>query len=110
MALGSGEFSDSYAVLARERGWPSPVAVDVLPTEPSAAKAQLVLEPLAAKLQTPIVVDASGALADNYHVDDLPWFTLNSASGDILWRHDGWLSGADVEQQVNAALARKNTK
>jgi cytochrome oxidase Cu insertion factor (SCO1/SenC/PrrC family) len=98
---------DSYAAVAEERGWPSPVAVDILTTEPSVAEAQKALTPLAAKLQTPIVEDASGGLADDYHVDDLPWFVLNSASGDILWSHDGWLSGTDVERQVSAALAKK---
>jgi hypothetical protein len=101
---------DSYAEVAKERGWPSPVAVDILPTEPSVAEAQQVLTPLAAKLETPIVEDASGGLADDYQVDDLPWFVLNSGSGDILWKHDGWLSGAEVKRQVSVALARKKSK
>jgi cytochrome oxidase Cu insertion factor (SCO1/SenC/PrrC family) len=98
---------DSYAAVAKEKGWPSPVAVDILPTEPSVAEAQQVLNPLAARLQTPIVEDASGSLADDYQVDDLPWFVLNSGSGTILWKHDGWLSANEVKRQVNAALARK---
>ena len=96
---------DSYAVLARQRGWPSPVAVDELTTEPSPAEARQVLTPLAATLHTPIVEDASGRLADNYHVDDLPWFVLSSASGKILWHHDGWLSAPALKQQVRTALA-----
>lgn len=101
---------DSYAALARNRGWPLPIAVDVLPTEPSAAEAKHELDPLASQLHTPIVQDASGGLADDYHVDDLPWFALNSASGNILWHHDGWLSAADVDRQVRAALTSKNQK
>lgn len=101
---------DSYAAQARERGWPSPVAVDVMPTEPSAAEARQVLEPLAATLETPIVEDSSGRLADDYHVDDLPWFVCNTASGEIVWRHDGWLSGASVIGQIGTSLAAKNHK
>ncbi len=96
---------DSYAILARQRGWPSPVAVDELTTEPSSAEARQVLTPLAATLHTPIVEDASGRLADNYHVDDLPWFVLSSASGKILWHHDGWLTAPALKQQVSTALA-----
>jgi len=96
---------DSYAALAQRQGWPSPVAVDVLPTESSPAEARKELDPIAARLQTPIVEDASGRLADNYHVDDLPWFVLSSNSGKILWHHDGWLSSAELNKQVRAALA-----
>lgn len=96
---------DSYAVLAQRSGWPSPVAVDELTTEPSPAEARQVLTPLAATLHTPIVEDASGRLADQYHVDDLPWFVLSSASGKILWHHDGWLSAPALQQQVHTALA-----
>ena len=96
---------DSYAVMARQHGWPSPVAVDELTTEPSAAEARQVLTPLAATLHTPIVEDATGRLADNDHVDDLPWFVLSSASGKILWHHDGWLPAPALKQQVRTALA-----
>ena len=96
---------DSYAALAERRGWPSPVAIDELTTEPSQAEAQQVLDPLAATLRTPIVQDASGRLADNFHVDDLPWFVLTSSSGKILWHHDGWLSAAALKQQVSTAMA-----
>lgn len=98
---------DSYATLAQQRGWPSPIAVDVVPTEPSVTEAQQVLTPVAAQLRTPIVEDTTGGLADDYHVDDLPWFVLSSATGDILWRHDGWLSAAEIRQQVGSALAQK---
>jgi cytochrome oxidase Cu insertion factor (SCO1/SenC/PrrC family) len=96
---------DTYAALARRHGWPSPVAVDELPTEPSPTEAKQSLTPLSAKLRTPIVEDASGRLADGYHVEDLPWFVLNSPSGKILWRHDGWISGAELDRHVREALA-----
>jgi cytochrome oxidase Cu insertion factor (SCO1/SenC/PrrC family) len=98
---------DSYAAVAGRQGWPSPIAVDELTTEPSATQTQQALAPMAAKLQTPIVEDTNGRLADGYHVGDLPWFVLNSPSGQILWSHDGWLSPAALNQQVRAALRRK---
>jgi len=96
---------DRYAALARRHGWPSPVAVDVLPTEPSPAEARQVLDLLAASLHTPIVQDSSGRLADGYHVADLPWFVLNSSSGKILWRHDGWLSSSALDRDVRHAMS-----
>lgn len=96
---------DGYAALARRQGWPSPVAVDVLTTEPSQAEARQVLAPLAAKLQTPIIEDTSGRFAEGYHVEDLPWFVLNSPTGKILWHHHGWLSSEALSRQVRAALA-----
>jgi cytochrome oxidase Cu insertion factor (SCO1/SenC/PrrC family) len=98
---------DSYAAVAQQRAWPSPVAVDELPTEPSVTQTQQALAPLAAALHTPIVEDANGRLADGYHVADLPWFVLNSPSGNILWSHDGWLSAAALNQQLSSALSRK---
>jgi len=96
---------DSYAALARQRHWPSPVAVDELPTEPSAAEARKVLIPLAAKLQTPIIQDASGRIADGYQVQDLPWIVLSSSKGKLLWSHDGWLSAAALSRDVRTAMA-----
>jgi cytochrome oxidase Cu insertion factor (SCO1/SenC/PrrC family) len=98
---------DSYAAMARRRGWPSPVAVDELPTEASAASARQLLTRLAAGLRTPIVEDADGRLADGYQVEDLPWFALSTPSGKIVWSHDGWLSAAELSQQVDAAAAQK---
>ncbi len=97
---------DSYAALARRHNWPSPVAVDELTTEPSAAEAQMALKPLAATLHTPIVEDASGRIADGYQVDDLPWIVLSSSSGKLLWSHDGWLSAAVLSRDVHTALAK----
>ncbi len=96
---------DSYAALARQHDWPSPVAVDELTTEPSAAKAQKVLAPLAATLRTPIVEDATGRIADGYKVQDLPWIVLSSSSGKVLWSHDGWLSAEALSRDVHTVLA-----
>jgi cytochrome oxidase Cu insertion factor (SCO1/SenC/PrrC family) len=96
---------DTYAHLAQQRGWPSPVAIDVFTTESSAAEAQKELDPLAATLRTPIVEDKTGRLADSYQVEDLPWFVLSTGSGRILWHHNGWLSSVDLDKQVHAALS-----
>ena len=97
---------DSYAVVAGQRAWPSPVVVDELTTEPSVTATQRMLVPLATHLHTPIIEDANGRLADGYHVADLPWYVLNSASGKILWRHAGWLSSHALERQVTSVLSR----
>lgn len=96
---------DSYAAMAKRKGWPSPVAIDELTTEPSPAEARRVLTPVAATLHTPIVQDTSGRIADGYLVGDLPWFVLTSRSGKILWKHDGWLPTATLSQHVSKALA-----
>lgn len=100
---------DAYGAVARRRGWPPPVIVDVLPTEPDAQKAEQRLRWLQAKFQirTPIVADASGRIADGYGVRDLPWLALTSAQGKILWHHDGWLSAAAMEQAVSRAMQRR---
>jgi cytochrome oxidase Cu insertion factor (SCO1/SenC/PrrC family) len=98
---------DGYAATARRQNWPSPVAIDELSTEPSAATAQTTLLRLATTLHVPVVEDTQGRLADGYGVQDLPWFVLTSQSGQILWHHDGWLSSDALSQQVRAALAGK---
>jgi cytochrome oxidase Cu insertion factor (SCO1/SenC/PrrC family) len=97
---------DQYAAAARRKSWPSPVAIDELPTESSSASAKEVLTSLSAGLHTPIVEDADGRLGDGYQVEDLPWYSLSSPSGEIIWSHDGWLTPAALEQQVGAALAK----
>lgn len=100
---------DDYASAARRKGWPSPVAVDELPTESSPASAETALAGFAAGLRTPVVEDANGRLGDGYQVEDLPWYTLSSSSGKIVWSHDGWLSAAALERQVGAAVANDST-
>jgi cytochrome oxidase Cu insertion factor (SCO1/SenC/PrrC family) len=97
---------DRYAATARRKGWPSPVAIDELTTESSVAGAHTALASFAAGVRTPIVEDADGRLGDGYQVEDLPWYSLSSPSGEIIWSHDGWLSPAALEQQVGAALAK----
>ncbi len=97
---------DGYAKTARRRGWPTPVAINELPTESSRKAAGLLLARLSATLHTPIVEDARGRLADGYGVQGLPWFVLSSPSGQILWHHSGWLSSSALSRQVHDALAK----
>ncbi len=96
---------DGYAVTARRHRWPLPVAIDERPTEASPAAARDALTPLAATLGTPIVEDTNGVLADSSQVEDLPWFALATPAGDIVWHHDGWLTAAQLREDVHTALA-----
>jgi cytochrome oxidase Cu insertion factor (SCO1/SenC/PrrC family) len=97
---------DQYAEAARRKDWPSPVAVDELVTESSPANARTTLAQLTRGMRTPVVEDANGRLGDGYQVEDLPWYSLSSPDGKIIWSHDGWLSPAALEQQVGSALAK----
>jgi cytochrome oxidase Cu insertion factor (SCO1/SenC/PrrC family) len=97
---------DRYRVTALRKGWPSPVAVDELTTESFAPNASKRLAQLSAKIRTPLVEDSNGRLGDGYQVEDLPWYSLTSPAGKIIWSHDGWLSLAALERQVHAALAK----
>jgi cytochrome oxidase Cu insertion factor (SCO1/SenC/PrrC family) len=75
---------------ARVAGLPPLTAVDETVTEPSAQAARTYLSGLG-KLSYPVALDTTGRVADGYGVQDQPWFVLISASGKILWSHDGWL-------------------
>src|SRR5262249_60818602 len=86
----------------RHGGRPGRVAVDEAPTEPPPGAAAAYVKGLGKPLGYPIAVDATGRLADGYGVADQPWFVLVSASGKIVWKHDGWLSLPALE-----AAARK---
>jgi len=95
---------ERYAAAARQHGWPSPIAVDELPTEPSSVRAREVLPRLAGRLSVPLIEDTQGRLGDGYGVQDLPWFVLTAPTGRALWRHDGWLSLGALQAQVQARL------
>jgi cytochrome oxidase Cu insertion factor (SCO1/SenC/PrrC family) len=96
---------NSYARAARRggRGLPGLVAVDEQTTEPSPAAAAAYLKGLGTKLRYPVATDATGRIADGYGVADQPWFVLTSASGKILWKHDGWLSLRALEAAAHQA-------
>jgi cytochrome oxidase Cu insertion factor (SCO1/SenC/PrrC family) len=97
---------DRYSEMAQRKDWPSPVAVDEMTTESSRAKSQAALAQLASGIRTPVAEDMHGRLGDGYQVEDLPWYSLSSPDGKIVWSHDGWLSPAALEQQIGAALAK----
>jgi cytochrome oxidase Cu insertion factor (SCO1/SenC/PrrC family) len=100
---------NSYARAAGEggrgggRGLPGLVAVDEQTTEPSPGAAAAYLKNLGAPLRYPVAADATGRIADGYGVADQPWFVLTSASGKILWKHDGWLSLRALEAAAHEA-------
>lgn len=97
---------DRYAIAARRNGWPAPVVVDEWTTESPAASTKKALAQLSSAIHTPIIEDANGRLADGYQVQDLPWYSLRSPEGRIIWSHDGWLSSTALRQQIRAALAK----
>jgi cytochrome oxidase Cu insertion factor (SCO1/SenC/PrrC family) len=93
---------NAYAAAARRGGLPSLVAVDEEVSEPSPGAPRAYLQQLGQPLDYPVALDTTGRLADGYGVQDQPWFVLTSASGKIVWSHDGWLPVAALE-----AAARK---
>ena len=80
-----------YARAEGRDGLPQLVAVDEAATEPSPDAAGTYLNQLGGPLGYPVALDAAGRLADGYGVQDQPWYVLTSASGRIVWQHDGWL-------------------
>jgi len=82
---------NAYAAAARKDGLPPLVAVDETVAEPSAQTVRTYLGSLGTPLSYPVVLDTTGRVADGYGVQDQPWLALVSASGKIIWSHDGWL-------------------
>jgi cytochrome oxidase Cu insertion factor (SCO1/SenC/PrrC family) len=83
--------ANGYVAAARREGLPPLTAVDETVVEPSAATVRSYLGSLGTKLDYPVGLDTAGRVADGYQVQDQPWFALVSASGKIVWTHDGWL-------------------
>ena len=92
-----------YARAARRGKLPRLVAVDEAVTEPSPDAARAYLQRLGKPLGYPVALDTSGRLADGYGVADQPWYVLTSASGKIVWKHDGWLPVAALEAAARRA-------
>ena len=88
---------NAYPAAARHAGLPPLVAVDEAVSEPSPGAARAYLQQLGQPLSYPVALDTTGRLADGYGVQDQPWFVLTSASGKIVWSHDGWLPVAALE-------------
>jgi cytochrome oxidase Cu insertion factor (SCO1/SenC/PrrC family) len=96
---------NKYARAAHSGHLPQLVAVDEGATEPSPRAAGAYLASLGHPLAYPVGVDATGRLADGYGVQDQPWFELTSASGHVLWKHDGWLPITSLEAAVRKYAA-----
>jgi cytochrome oxidase Cu insertion factor (SCO1/SenC/PrrC family) len=97
LALGN-----QYAAYAKAHGLPALTGVDETVVEPSATAVRSYLTGLG--LTYPVGLDRTGRVADGYGVQDQPWFTLVSASGKILWSHDGWLTLPALEAAASSHL------
>lgn len=94
---------EAYATWARQHGGPELVAIDELQTEPSLATARSRLQGLGVSF--PVLLDRTGAVADAYRAQDMPWFSLVSAKGKIIDSHDGWVSGSQLISRVEKDYA-----
>jgi hypothetical protein len=95
---------NAYVVAARKAGLPPLVAVDETVVEPSAQAVRTYLSGLGTSLSYPVALDTTGRVADGYSVQDQPWLALVSASGKIIWSHDGWLSVPALTAAVQHVL------
>jgi cytochrome oxidase Cu insertion factor (SCO1/SenC/PrrC family) len=94
---------NQYVQTARSDGLPGLTAVDEESSEPSLATVRSYMAEFHGALSYPVALDESGRLADGYGVQDQPWFVLTSASGTILWHHDGWLPASQLIAAVHSA-------
>jgi cytochrome oxidase Cu insertion factor (SCO1/SenC/PrrC family) len=97
--------ANTYAAQAKQAGLPSLTAVDETTVEPSAQAVRSYLSGLGTSLSYPVALDTTGRLADGYGVQDQPWFALVSASGKIIWSHDGSMSASDLTAAVKHAVS-----
>jgi cytochrome oxidase Cu insertion factor (SCO1/SenC/PrrC family) len=95
---------NAYAAAARKDGLPPLVAVDETVVEPSAQAVRTYLGSLGTTLNYPVALDTTGRVADGYGVQDQPWLALVSASGKIIWSHDGWLPVTALTAAVKRAM------
>ena len=98
---------NSYQGQAAAHGWPPVVAVDEASTETTPGALPAFLSRLHGRLDYPVVVDKYGQLADGYGVQDQPWYALTAASGEVVWKHDGWLGVAALQAAVRAHGAHR---
>jgi cytochrome oxidase Cu insertion factor (SCO1/SenC/PrrC family) len=98
---------NAYVAAARRDGLPQLVAVDETVVESSAQTVRSYLRNLGTSLNYPVALDTTGRVADGYGVQDQPWFALVSASGKIIWSHDGWLPLPALESAVKRAASSK---
>jgi len=93
---------NTYAKAAAGKNLPALTAVDETVTEPSKQAVASFLGTLG-PLDYPVALDETGRVADGYGVQDQPWLVLVSASGKILWSHDGWLPLPALEAAAKRA-------
>jgi cytochrome oxidase Cu insertion factor (SCO1/SenC/PrrC family) len=96
---------NQYVQTAHADGLPSLTGIDEESSEPSLATVSKYVAGLHGALTYPVALDETGRLADGYGVQDQPWFVLTSASGAVLWHHDGWLPVSQLVADVQAAKA-----
>jgi len=94
--------ANAYVTAARRAGLPQLVAVDETVVESSAQGVRSYLGTLG-PLSYQVALDTTGRVADGYGVQDQPWFALVSASGKIIWSHDGWLPPSSLEAAARRA-------
>ncbi len=97
---------NAYTSAARRDGLPPLVAVDETVVEPSAQTVRTYLKTLGTTLSYPVALDTTGRVADGYGVQDQPWFVLTSATGKVLWQHDGWLPLPALESAARHAISQ----
>ena len=95
---------NAYAAAAHKAGLPPLVAVDETVVEPSAQAVRTYLAGLGTSLSYPVALDTTGRVADGYSGQDQPWLALVSASGKVIWSHDGWLPVPALTAAVQHAL------
>jgi cytochrome oxidase Cu insertion factor (SCO1/SenC/PrrC family) len=95
---------NAYVAAARRDGLPQLTAVDETVVEPSAQAVRAYLRGLGTPLSYPVALDTTGRVADGYGVQDQPWLALVSASGKVLWSHDGWLPPPALIVAIRHAL------
>ncbi len=98
-----------YQAAAARSHLPPLVAVDEGAVEPSPHSLPHLLGGLPQPLSYPVGIDTTGRVGDGYRVQDEPWLTLISSTGEFLWYHDvstgGWPSLASLTKDVRYALA-----
>jgi len=93
---------NAYAKAAASKHLPALTAVDETVTEPSAAAVTSYLHQVGT-LDYPVALDESGRVGDGYGAQDQPWLVIVSASGKVVWQHDGWVSAPELEKAAAAA-------
>jgi cytochrome oxidase Cu insertion factor (SCO1/SenC/PrrC family) len=92
---------NAYAEAAAKNHLPALTAVDETVTEPSAAAVRAYLRQVG-PLDYPVGLDKTGRVADGYGVQDQPWMVLVSATGKVVWSHDGWVPLPTLEKAAAA--------